>query len=339
MGNSTVTIQSVCDYAATFPDLKPVLATGGVSNQVALIIANDVANKMIWGYPWKWNQFRLPALYTNSFQQDYAVPGLVNMGWLSHGVFVDINNTALPKPIWTAEIVRDIELTSIQYGIPGQVCWLPNDQLTYGSWSPSTTFGQMLGVPSCPANPLMQVADSFGNFWVVTNNLNASVTTGTVNPFASNLNPVFPSPTQPNVAATTVTDGGVTWTAVNPKGQGLRVNPIPPQTGVVYKLVLIGMMRPPQFVTMRQTIEPIPDEDADTFRRGFIAYSYMHAKDPDVRALFQEQVGMWVASLDDEKKKHDLEKDNTGLVPSESIMTSPFVQFIGPANPYFPGGL
>src|SRR5260370_41314755 len=119
----------------------------------------------------KWNEFKRPVFYTNSWQQDYAIPGLLNLSWLAHGVAIDINNTALPKPIWTLEVVRDIEMTSVQYGTPGQVSWLSNDQLVYGTWAANTVYGQILNVPSCPANPINQVQDAFGNLWIVTNNL------------------------------------------------------------------------------------------------------------------------------------------------------------------------
>lgn len=320
------------------PDLNPVLASGGLSNQPALTIANDVMIAMLSpNFNWKWNRMKLPVVYTNSWQQDYAVPGLVQLAWLEHGVLIDINNSTSPKPIHTIETNKDLEMTSVQYGRPGQVAWLPNDQLVYGTWAANTTFGQLLNVPSCPANPLMQIQDPNGNFWVVTNNLNASVTTGSVQPTWPTA-PVYPTPTSPNTVATTVADGTVTWTAVNPKGQGLRVNPIPPQTGVVFQIDLAGQKRPIGFTSLAQTLEPIPDDFASYFRNGFIAHTYMHSKEAQVRGKFQDLYNIWLTGLQKAVTKGDRERDNTGLYPSDAPMADYYTQYIGPANPYFPAG-
>jgi hypothetical protein len=232
-----------------------------------------------------------------------------------------------------------LELTSSQYGIPGQACWLPNDQLTYGTWSASTTFGQLLGVNASPANPLMQVADAFGNYWVVTNNLNASVTTGVSNPFATNLNPVFPTPTAPTTVATTVTDNTVVWTAVNPKGQGIRCNPLPPQQGVIYQFNLIGQWRPGaftngSFTNVSQTIEPIPDDSAKYFRDGFVALGYAHSPEKGVRAKAESMRLNWMASLQKARTAGDRERDNEGFYPSTSLLQQPYQIFPGPAYPF-----
>src|SRR5208337_5320543 len=104
MGNSTVKLQSVVDYARTYPDLNPVLSTGGFSQEPALTIANDVMIAML-SRPFapKWNRIRLPYFYTNSWQQDYAFasPALLNLSWLEYGVLMDVNSTSSPKDKYT----------------------------------------------------------------------------------------------------------------------------------------------------------------------------------------------------------------------------------------------
>lgn len=346
MGNSTITLQRVSDYLRTIPDLKATTSIGGYSQEPMLTIANDAIREILSPpNPFKWNQFLVgsgqagqgTAIYTNSWQQDYAVPGLVNLSWLEHGVAININSTQLPKPIWPLEVVRDIELTATQYGTPGQVCWNYNSQLVYGTWAANTTYGQLLGVPSCPANQLMQIQDPNGNYWVVTNNLNATVETGNTQPsWPTTIS--YPTLNNPNIVATTVTDNTVTWTAVNPNGMGIRLNPIPPQTGVVYQIYLIGQKNSPYYTSLSQTIDPVPDDSADLFRRACVAYAYSHSTNDEVRGKFQTQLQLFRDSLAKERQKMDREKDNTGLVPSEGIMTNPWIQYVGPADPYFPGG-
>lgn len=352
MPNSTYQLSKAAQWVRTFPDLAPIIQSpaGGASLEPALTIANDVMIDMIsQACNWKWNRFILPAFYTNGFQQDYALPGVVNLGWLEHGVLIDINNTAIPKPVWPLEVVRDLEFTSAQYGRPGQISWLPNDQLYYGTWGatntgnttiglnpgPNMVIGTLLGVYAAPINPILQVQDAFGNLWVLT----TFGTTGSSNPFASNVNPTYPTSINPTQTATTVTDGTVVWTAVNPKGMGIRVNPIPPQTGIVYKFYVAAQYRAfafsgGPFQNLQQTIEPIPDDFAKYFRDGFVAMAAAHSQDPKVRAKFQDLYGMWQKSLMDARKQMDRERENCGFAPANPIMQGPDFLNVGPAWPW-----
>src|SRR5258707_1118638 len=143
MPNSTTTLSNILQFAKTFPEVSPILqsAAGGSSLQPALTICSDVMIELISQvFNWKWNRFALPLFYTNSFQQDYAL-NIVNLGWLENGFLKDINNTAYPQPIWPLEVVKDLQVTSAQYGMPGQVCWFPNDQLVFGTWGAANTGG------------------------------------------------------------------------------------------------------------------------------------------------------------------------------------------------------
>lgn len=356
MGNSTTKLQSVVDFARTNPDLSPVLASGGFSQEPALTIANDVAIDMFAQHiNWKWSRIRLPYFYTNSWQQDYALTNMNQLSWLEYAILIDINSTSEPKDKYTLETNRDLPETSVQYGRPGQVNWLPNDQLIYGTWGGGTTgegpnsnpgpgsvYGPLLNtvagtVIAQPANPFLQIQDPNGNYWVLTNALTSGAVLGMTQPVWPN--PVkYPTQTNPNVVATTIADGTGIWTAINPKGQGLRLNPIPSQQGKVWQARVFGQARPPQFTTLSQTLEPIPDDFASYFRRGFIAYAYMHSKDPKVRAKFMDAQAAWMRALVQSVQSADRERDNAGIYPTDAIMPSPGSTYLGPANPYYPGG-
>ncbi len=354
MPNSSTTVGSIVGYAKTFPDLAAIIQTtaAGSSLQPALTIANDVMIEMLApAFNWKYNRFLLPLLYTNSFQQDYAL-NVVNLGWLEHGFFVDINNTAYPLPVWPLEVVKDLERTSTQYGIPGQASWLPNDQLFYATWgAPNTTpnvnnsvgpnpqplqvIATPLGVTASPSNPCLQVQDAFGQFWAVT----TFGTTGASNPFAVKIAQTYPTPNNPTAVATTVTDGTVVWTAINPKGQGIRCSPLPAQNGIVYQFNLVGQYRPfafsnGPFTSFDQTIEPVPDDFAKYFRDGFIAMAYAHSSDPKLRGKYQDMFNNWKNSMFDARKQGDRERDNNGFYPSTPILSGTGVTYLGPAYPW-----
>lgn len=338
MGNSTITLQSVIDYARTMPELNPVLAVGGFSQEPALTIANDTMMSMLSpGMNWKFNRSIVPQFFTNSWQQDYAVPGVVNVGWLEHGFIVDFNNTGLPVPIWPIEVVRDLEQTSWQSGQIGQICWLPNDELVYGTWAASKVYTRIQGTPSNPGTPITQIKDPNGNLWLVSNNFGATVTTGSTQPTWPTT-PVYPTYDDPTIVATTVTDGTVIWVAINPSGQGFRVSPLPSQSGLYFQVNPIAQKRPPQFTTPTQTLNPIPNDYANFFRQGFIAHAYRHSQSKDIRAKFADEYKLWVVSMQEAIGKSMREREEAGFYPTEALMSSGWYGYVGPANPYWSGG-
>lgn len=338
MSNSSITLQSVVDTVRAMPDLSPQLSVGGMSQQPALSIANHVITDMVSPtMNWKWNRMLAPVFYTNSMQQDYAIPGLVKLGWIESAFLIDINNTAIPRPLWAMEAVRDLGPTSWMYGRVGQVCWLNNSLLLYGTWAPSATFAAILGTSANPGTPLTQIQDPNGNLWVLTNNLTNSVTTGGSQP-SWPASPTFPTPQNPSGVATTVNDGTAIWTAVNPSGQGFRVFPLPPVNGLYFEVHVIGQMRPPRFTVMSQTLEPIPDDYADHFEHGFVAHAYRFSKDPKIRAKFGDEFKLWTDSMAEAQRKAGREKEEAGFYPAEGILQGGMTPWSGPANPYYPGG-
>ncbi|MGH7744531.1 MAG: hypothetical protein ACREQ5_06890 [Candidatus Dormibacteria bacterium] len=352
-GNSSTQLQQIVDFAKTLPELNPILSTGGFSDQPARSIANRVMIDMLAArFPWKWNRFKIPPVYTNSWQQDYALQTMNNLAWFENGVIVDINSTSQPKTKYPFEANRDLAETDVQYGQPGQFSWMPNDQLIYGTWGggnigegtlsnpgASSVYGPILGTTSQAANPFTQVKDPNGNLWTLQpstafpNNLTQKVTLGATQPVWP-ANPVFPTFQNPNVSPSTIADGTATWQAVNPKGQGIRINPIPSQTGRVWQLRTFAQMRPPQFLTLTQTLEPIPDDFYVYFQDGFVAYCYLHSKDSKIAAKFQKFYQLWITSLQNAIMSQDRERDNTGIYPSEAIMQQRYLSYLGPANPY-----
>lgn len=326
------------------------MSSGGYSTQPALAIANKVACEMLSrAFPFKFNRVTVAGQQTISFltiswQADYALPGLSavnNLAWVEKAWLIDINNTSQPKPIFPLEAVRDLERTSYQFGRPGQVCWEYNDQLVYGVWGgainnsgqsnpgPNVVYTQPLGAITTPANPITQIRDGNNNLWVLT----TFGTCGSTQP-SWPTTPVYPTINSPSTVATTVADGACVWTAVNPKGQGFRLNPLPPQTGVVYEVDIIAQMKPPTFTTLGQTLEPIPDEFADVFMDGFVAHCYEHSADPKIRAKFKDQWGLWQASMAELFQMNDRERDNAGFYPDRGVVDGGGFANIGPAWPY-----
>jgi len=369
MANSTTTLQNIVDDAMAYADLAPSLSASGYSDAPAISIANDTMQAMIQGgeagqpLNWKWNRIVIPQFYTNIWQQDYFIPGLFNLAWLEYGFCVDINNTSQPKPKLDLEMHRDLSVTYMQTGFPWKVCWLPVFEMLAGTWGaipvgttgnlqipqiggnnpsgqfnpgPGSSFINPIGQPGMPNNPSSCVEDAFGNFWVVTGYGQC----GNTNPFATNLNPVFPTYSNPNVVATTVLDGTVTWTAVGPNTQGIRLNPVPPQSGIVWQINLIGQKRPPVFKSLGQTLEPIPDDYVAFFKQGFFAYCHRRSADPKIRAKFSDEWKLWMEALNKSVKSGANEMDDYGFYPGSGVMDTGWGvwNYPNPAQPFGPWG-
>lgn len=353
MGNSSVQLQELVDDAKSFAELEPSLAVGGFSDSPAVSIANDVMQEMVAGGPegqpfnWKWNRMLDPTFFLNSWQQDYFIPNLVTVGWLESCTATNFSSTQSPKPIRPVEVKRDLLVSNFQNNGVGKICWMSVDTMQCGVWGQSVAQsstgltnpgpGAVYTDPSTqiqmPVNPITCVKDSFGNFWVVT----GYGTCGGSNPFASNLNPVYPSLQDQSVVATTATDGSVTWTAVNPKGQGFRVNPVPGQTGPVWQIAAVAQNRVKRLKTYADYLDPVPDDYYVHFKQGFFTQCYRRSPMKEVRAKFPEEYKMWLLSLTNSVRKGAREEDDWGFVPGMQVMETGcnFYQQ-NPAQPYGP---
>lgn len=363
-GNSTYSLQNIVDDAMSNADIAPALPTGGWADSVAISIANDVMNAMLLGGPdgqplnWKWNRFNLPSFTTISWQQDYFIPGLVNLGWLESAWASDINNTSIPKFKQPLEVHRDLLVTSIQTGYPGKISWMPARLANTGTWGavplgptstspqgqlvagsniyglqnpgPNVIYTNPIGQVSQPINATTVITDPNGNLWALTQ----YGTCGSTQPVWP-VSPVYPTSVNPTTVATTVTDGTVVWTAINPNGQALRLYPIPPQTGVVWLIEGVAQAKCPIFTSLTQSLDPIPDDYVIYFKQGFFAQCYRRSPDPKVRAKFADEWKLFLQALDKAVRQGQREMDDFGFVPGSQIMDTGYgYNPVNPANPY-----
>jgi hypothetical protein len=364
MGNSSIQIRALVDDACTFAEIAPVLPNGGYSDQPALSIANDTMTAMLAGSPngealnWKWNRILIPPFYINSWQQDYFLPGLVNLGWLEGCTAVYQNITTFPKIIVPIEVRRDVLEVSTQMSTSRvcKICWMQVDSMQCGVWGqsqmdgltgcpnpgPGVVYTSPVGLTTTPINPITCVVDTLGNYWVVTQ----YGTCGITNPFQVQIppnpngyvaSPVFPTLANQSVVATTVTDGTVIWTAINPKGQGMRINPAPAQTGPMWRILPVGQARITLFTKMSQYLDPVPDDYYTYFKQGFFAQCFRRSPDPKVRAKFEQEWALWLKSCDNAVKQGAREMDDWGFYPTAaSVMDTGFG--LNPVNPAYPFG-
>jgi len=344
MPKSATTLQNFVDNAMDFGDIEPVLTAGGHSMEPARTAMNDAMNGLLADYPYKFNEFNLPAFYTNSWQQDYAIPGLTTLSWLQKGICVNINSTALGKPWAYVQCGRDQQQSTSSIlsnnffsGPVFNASYLPNNVLYYGTWGAANTgnstlgnnplsgsvYTAPLGAPSQPKNPITQIIDANGNLLVLT----GYGTEGTTAPVAP-ANSVAGTIATPGSGATT------TWTVVDPYGQGIRISPVPSQTGCVWQFLLVGQSLPPRFTNLQQTIFPVTDEYEPHLRALFIAQLYRYSSETKIRAKFATEWEIAMKSLVKARMKSDRERDFYRFVPSRSVKGNTGGGYAGPFWPY-----
>lgn len=353
--NSSIRIQDFVDDARRRSDLAPALATAGSGLQPALMIANEVMNAICRGGPdgqrmnWKWNRTNVipnplgavsgvggfGTFFTNSWQQDYAVPGVINVDWLEEAPYYNINQVQQPKQVVWASPVRDLSEEYVATGtLQWKICFLPNLLLRYGIWGqtqqtqiagmnnpgPGVVYTNPLGANLAPNNPCTQIVDQFGNLYVLTQ---YGTCGGTLPTFPSTV--TYPTLVNPSAVATTVVDGdptlGCVWTAVNPNGFGFRLSCPPPSNSVVWLFRVVAQLIPQRFTSLEQPLGVMPDNMEPFFRAGFEAKCTERHPDAKVRAKALGPEGMtaqWMKALRNAVQASSHEQTDQQLIPIDS---------------------
>lgn len=349
---SVITLQKMLDKVLPLGDVKPVLAdVAGYQLEPFITICTDVYSDIVGvAFPHPWNEVKIPQFYTNSFQQDYALinpdgTSFFNVEWLQQGIVVEMTSTVLPKPWGYAECGRAQTQATGSFRQPMNWSWptftvtrLPNFMLYYGTWGASNsggnaTFGNNPGPGSIytnpvsssvmAANPVTQIQDTNGNLQLVT-------TYGT----CGLVQPSWPAAGSP--AGTRTTDGTTVWTIVDPNGTGIRISPVPSQTGVVFQFNLIGQMPPIEFTSLSQTFAPFPDKYQTYFRQGIIAQCYRYSSDPKVQMKFEKNYAIWLKSLNELRVVEDRELEEYQFVVERTVMGSGTTGRTGNVGPAWP---
>lgn len=324
MGNSTISVATMFDIVAGKGIPDPRQLPSGFGAKVSLQIAGDVMSDLIAErFNWKWNRRTIAApFYTNSYQQDYPLKGITDLGWLEDCDRVDINNTSMPKPIKQLTTRRQLSRTSLCFAPVSEICWMYNNQLSFGAWPGASQVFSPLVAAQTKQNPIMSMVDVNGNLLIVT-------TFGTTGITA----PAAPAASAEGV---TVTDGSVVWTVVSPVSQGFRFNSLPGGSGPVYQIIPYYQMKPPAITTLQALINPIPDDSAGYFLAGVEAYCLGASPNPGDRARFADARAIWMKAMTDIRKQGDREPNSYGMLPASSVVEDTYSGRRNPQDPSQP---
>jgi len=338
---STITLQNIVNYLKTYADLKPVSDAGGFTEEPVLTMANDIMQRFLaQGMNWKFNRGNVPSFLTVPLQQDY-VTSVTDLGWLEQGWRIDINNSAVPKPIFGMEAVRDLAQTSYQAN-PFNLSWIPNSLAILGQWKALTSYPCGYGAAFTNPSPIQQFLDANGNIlYIDSNSLGLGIftpgigATGFVAPTtpygtSGAVQPVLPAS---SAAGATVADGTVTWTVADPNGVAIRIVPIPASSGISWLLSPIYQKKPPILTSLQNIITPVPDEYGYLFRQGCLARAYQHAGS----RTGLEAYSQWEETIMIALRSADREREDCSFYPTQGLTGGNPFRYgmpVGPAWPY-----
>jgi hypothetical protein len=316
MGNSTIKLGEMFDFVAFSGIPDPRKGPSGYGDKAALIIANGVIKSLVCErLNWKWNSAVAAPFYTNSWQQDYPQLAQPNgpIGWGEDITAININDTALPKPImrpvpkWRKNLPRT---SSTLWGV-FNMCWMYNRDMALGVWpGAGKVYQPLVGNGPTAQNPILNCLDANGNILILT----TFGTTGTTAPKAAANAP----------EGTTVTDGTVVWTVVSPTSQGFRLDNLPGATAPVWEIIPVFQYDPPLFTSMAQTLDPVPDSYSLYFREGLEAGCKKAATDPKMKQDGEKEWEFWeeVKMPRQALKQGDREMNAYGLMPAGGVVDS-----------------
>jgi hypothetical protein len=332
--SSTISLQQCYDAIAAKGVPDPRNLPSGYGDLLALELGTETMADLLGGavnahgevtrFNWKFNRAVAAAFQLNSWQQDYPqlaqTAGII--GWGEDCDIVDINNTAVPKPLnWDGPVTwkKQLPATSRSGWRPRGICWMYNAQLKFGSWpGAGVTFYPLLAAGPVPQNPIMSMVDVNGNLLILT----GFGVTGTTKPFVGQ-----PGPPVINAAeGTTVTDGTAVWTVVSPTSQGFRVDWLPSATSPNYQIIPYFQIEPPAFVQtptgkgLAQTLNPIPDSFSRHFFRGLEAAMLAASPNPGDMKRGQAAKMDWMQGLLVMTGQANKEPDAYSMVPVDPAL-------------------
>lgn len=306
---STLTAQILIDYARSMGIPNSVLGVSGYSSEPAVSFLDDVVKKIMnKANPWKWNQISATPFYTQPYQQDYPTSiGQSVMGWLHNCTMIDVNNASQLPPVQPpVNCVQNLQPTS-NCGYPSKICWIINSLAITGTWpGPSTLYvNPLISLGGGPAsNPFTAITDTNGNIQVVTQ----YGTTGGGQPTW---------PAAGSAPGTITPDGGVQWTLVDPNGIAFRLDRLATFNSNVWQILPTYQQKPPNIVSLKQTVAPIPDDLSYLVKQGFLTYCYKIAE-PE---RFQTEFAQWLQDVQEALGASDREYQEFGFAPQQSLVS------------------
>lgn len=322
MSQSTITVQSVVNYASQHTELMPLIGVGGYTNEPALSIANDVlAELLAQPFPWKFNRKVAPVLVTQQWKQDYKFAG-ASAFTINGGAAIALASANGITESGTTATVNTIEPHNFNVGdtvyLTGCTVSGYNSVFTQtpsgSSWSggytilttPTTTSFTITATGGLGTSGAPGITDLGWLEYATMINMNDT----SASPYVWYLTAVRTlEPAnrqfQPDRVSVFSDDGAGTVTI------RLRYLPGPQPMGIT----LAYQQRPTLITSLSSTWSPFPDEYAYVYRQMFLAHAYRFANSGRADTEYQKAMANVAKALG----TNDREQSEEYIQPEGSL--------------------
>lgn len=317
---SSISVQSIVDWARSFTKLIPIIGVGGINNEPALSIANNVMQEILSPpYNWKWNRNELAAFDTISQNATVAVQDQIVTGASASvrnvpgvgGVAIETTANSGATQASTTVTITTVAPHNFATGqsviVAGVVVAGYNGTFTITGTPTSTTFtyttGSGLAVSGAPG------VSNMG--WLESCTLEGSNETNVPKPTV-HIDAVQMIQRESEIG----NPEEVCWLPVAGKSDRITVRFSPVPGNYQWTCYLIYQATPPILSDLTNTIAPLPDDYAYIFRQGFLAAALLHADDQRAQSEYQKFQLLMQKALG----RADAEDNAESFYPQRSLM-------------------
>jgi hypothetical protein len=333
MANSNILVQQIANFARVHIKLVPVIGVGGIQDEPALSIANNVLQEFLAPpYNWKWNRNEMTMLVTQQYKQDYLFAGgsafvlqnstnavAPNCG----GVGIGLASSSAITQVGNTTTVNTLEAHPFQIG---QTSYIIGTNSAYDSNYTLSSTGQFSGgytITAVPSRTSFQFthpqsglgvsgAPGITNFgWLESVSRIDVSNTSLPQPVSNESSVVRMLP------VTSQTETPIRFAVVQDYGTGvLRIRCWPLPTQFIWGVNLVFQGKAPLLSSLTNIWSPIPDELSYVYRQGFLAQCYRFVD----KATYLQEYQLFQQLIMKALAEKDSEQSMEGISPEFGLL-------------------
>jgi len=333
MSNSTITLQTIVNFASTHIDLLPLSGVGGYTNEPALSLCNDVLSDLISDpNDWVFNRVEMAPVFTCQNKQDYLFAGATafSLGSTSQGWAIDLGSNS---GITVAAGVVTVKTLEAHRFAVGDVIYLTGVVMTTGTASYYNSVFTDDGSSSSWSGSwtILTVGTKSFTFAATTGQANSDVggapgitnfgyaTSGTLQEVNNNSSPPNQYPLTmkrelPVVSRVANPDKCAVLADLGTGVLKIRFHMVPGST--VFMANIVYQAKAPLKTALTDTWAPFPDNFATVLRQGLLYRCYRYLNDPKEQTEYQKLQ----AEIAKVQAADDATQTDVNIQPEEGLM-------------------
>lgn len=326
MSNTTLTLQSVVNFASIHAELAPLSNVGGISLEPALSLANDTLQELITKpNAWKFNRFEMPIFVTTTYKQDYQFGGAVAFTLEEGGAAIALTTASTPGVVRTGTTVVVTTIETHNMTVGRTVYMFGNDNAQFnsvytqgptasgfsGGWTITAVTANSLTFTHLTSGNLTSGAPGIFNYaWLESGTMREINSTAPI-PKTWQLDGVN------DLHPTSVSTRPAKVSVLTDNGDGtLKIRMQYAPGGTFYAVALVYQMQPPLKVALTDTWTPFPDRYGFVVRQAFLARAYRYMR--SAAAAEEYQKSQFV--INEAIGADDSEQSDQRIYPEQSLM-------------------